>query len=137
MPGAFHEGPILNSPCRRQPGCSAIGATTSLAAFARSSCQIEAVETAIWLTEVAPDDGFSNICTWRTSRRTPVWPSHLNTGEVRTAPTASPAEGGDRRRRLGDAAQRHLPPLPPARFRRIAVKVINRLGDEAMKVFRV
>ena len=48
------------------------------------------------------------------------------------------AEGRDQRRSLGHAEQRHLPPLRQARNPgRIAVKVINHLGDEVMKVFRV
>ena len=51
------------------------------------------------------------------------------------------AQGPDRRRSLGIAAQRHLAPTSrpfekPASGR-IAVKVINHLGDEVMKIFRV
>ena len=43
-------------------------------------CQVEAVETAIWLTEVAPnarqlpDDAFENTSRGQTKRRTPSWP---------------------------------------------------------------
>ena len=43
----------------------------------------------------------------------------------------------DRRGRLGHASQRHLAPLPRPEPGRIAVKVINHLWDEVMKVFRV
>jgi adenine-specific DNA-methyltransferase len=38
-------------------------------------------------------------------------------------------------RSLGHAEQRHLTPLRQAQVGRIAVKVINHLGDEVMKVF--
>ena len=48
------------------------------------------------------------------------------------------AQGRDQRGSLGDAAQRHLAPVRQAdESGRIAVKVINHLGDEVMKVFRV
>lgn len=47
------------------------------------------------------------------------------------------AEGRDQRRRLGHAVQRYLASLPQAEVGRIAVKVINHLGDEVMKVFKV
>ena len=45
------------------------------------------------------------------------------------------AQGRDRRGGLVDALQRHLAPLPRPQTGRIAVKVINHLGDEVMKVF--
>jgi hypothetical protein len=38
---------------------------------------------------------------------------------------------------VGHAEPRHLVPVPDAEKRPIAVKVINHLGDEVMKVFRV
>ena len=47
------------------------------------------------------------------------------------------AQGRDRRGRLGDAPQRHLAAVRKPKSGRIAVKVINHLGDEVMKVFRV
>ncbi len=47
------------------------------------------------------------------------------------------AQGRDRRGRLGHAAQRHVAPFTKPKSGRIAVKVINHLGDEVMKVFRV
>ena len=40
-------------------------------------------------------------------------------------------------RRVGVAPQRPLAPVRPPASGRIAVKVINHLGDEVMKVFRV
>ena len=46
-------------------------------------------------------------------------------------------QGRDRRGSLGKPPQRHLPPLPKPKSGRIAVKVINHLGDEVMKVFSV
>jgi type III restriction enzyme len=61
-------------------------------------CQVEAVKTAIWLTEVAPQS--------RSGKRLI---EHL----VLANKDAKPKNG------------------------RIAVKVINHLGDEVMKVFRV
>jgi len=45
-------------------------------------------------------------------------------------------QGRDRPGCLGIPPQRHLPPLRQAQ-ERAAVKVINHLGDEVMKVFRV
>ena len=47
------------------------------------------------------------------------------------------AEGRNQRGSLGHAAQRHLASVRQAEAGRIAVKVINHLGDEVMKVFKV
>jgi hypothetical protein len=37
---------------------------------------------------------------------------------------------------VGDAARRHIPSFPKPKSGRIAVKVVNHLGDEVMKVFK-
>ena len=47
------------------------------------------------------------------------------------------AQSRDQRRSLGDAEQRHLASVRQAEVGPIAVKVINHLGDEVMKVFKV
>ena len=47
------------------------------------------------------------------------------------------AEGRDQRRSLGDAHSDTSRPFDKPKSGRIAVKVINHLGDEVMKVFRV
>ena len=48
------------------------------------------------------------------------------------------SEGGDRPRRLGDSLNSDVSrPFDRPESGRIAVKVINHLGDEVMKVFRV
>jgi hypothetical protein len=60
------------------------------------------------------------------------------TSSAPTTPTSAQdhAQGRDQRGSLGHAQQRHLAPVRQARKSgRIAVKVINHLGDEVMKVF--
>ena len=90
-------------------------------------CQVEAVETAIWLTEVAPNAGETGrgfldhlagandpYKSLKTTLKAEIDPDAWATPHIDTSrPFEKPKPG------------------------RIAVKVINHLGDEVMKVFRV
>jgi hypothetical protein len=99
-------------------------------------CQIEAVETAIWLTEVAPNE--------KNGKR---FIEHLASFFVRHAyflgandpygalKTTLKAEINEEAWASlhGDTSR----PFEKPKSGRIAVKVINHLGDEVMKAFRV
>jgi hypothetical protein len=48
---------MIGASHRKPPACCSTGATMNLPGFRPFFCQVEAVETAIWLTEVAPQMG--------------------------------------------------------------------------------
>ena len=103
-------------------------------------CQVEAVETAIWLTEVAPSAGKAgkDFLDHLTNANNDANPGLLRlalklaTGAGKT--TLKAEINADAWATLNSDTSR---PFDKPASGRIAIKVINHLGDEVMKVFRV
>jgi hypothetical protein len=140
MPDAFFERPILNSPYERP------ARNRELDAHGQPTQQIiESRRPAEFITPIPKprkrkgaveqqrlvfDEGAGVSSIW--PMRTPL-PRRQRS--VRGA--QDHAQGGDRRGRVGDAARGHVAAVAKPSSGRIAVKVINHLGDEVMKVFCV
>ena len=80
---------------------------------------------ACWFLDTDYDEESSSSATLTSSART------ILTGR------SGRAEGGDRRGRVGHPHSDRSRPFPKPASGQVAVKVINHLGDEVMKVFRV